>query len=132
MLEINGISDGRWMIGCLGDNQSVHTARLVGTLDEHTVGQIKELSQVVFNDDGFSDGDNFLIDLSGVKEIDHVGIAALMGILVGLSAKAGSLGLILPLEHPVRRALRVTGLERIFDLYETSSAAHDTVDALFS
>lgn len=127
MLKINESSDGQWTIGHLVSNQGIHSARLAGTLDEHTVGQLRELSDVVFDEDSFSSGDNFVIDLSEVTEIDHVGVAALIGILVGLSAKAGSLALILPPGHPVRHALRVTGLERAFDLFETQDAAYERV-----
>ena len=129
MLKINESSDGQWTIGRLDNKQGIHSARLAGTLDEHTVGQLRELSDVVFDENSFSSGDDFVIDLSEVTEIDHVGFAALVGILVGLSAKAGSLALVLPPEHPVRHALQVIGLERAFDIYDTQTAAYERVDA---
>ncbi|MBP6963066.1 MAG: STAS domain-containing protein [Armatimonadetes bacterium] len=129
MLEINGIREGRWIVGDLGNNRGIHTARLAGSLDEHTVGQLREMSEVVFDQKGFSIGDDFLIDLGAVTEIDHVGLAALIGILIALSAKAGSLGLVLPEEHPVKRALQVTGLERAFDIFDDQAAAYEKLAA---
>ena len=127
MLKTDESSDVQWTIGSLDHKQGIHSARIVGSLDEHSVGQLQELSHVVFDEESFSKGDDFLIDLNEVTEIDHVGFAALVEILVGLSAKAGSLALILPPEHPVRHALQVTGLERAFDIYETQTAAHERV-----
>jgi anti-anti-sigma factor len=131
MLKINESSDGQWATGRILHEQSVHTVRLTGTLDEHTVSQLRELSEVVFNEKGFSEGDHFLIDLSEVTEVDHVGLAALVGIMAGLAAKAGSLGLILPEGHPVRHALKVTGLDRVFELHETGDAARVIIRAVY-
>jgi anti-anti-sigma factor len=130
MLKTSESSDVQWTIGSSDHKQGVHSVRLVGSLDEHTVSQLRELSHVGVDEESFSNGDHFLIDLSEVTEIDHVGFAALVEILVGLSAKAGSLGLILPPEHPVRHALEVTGLDRAFDIFETHAAACEQVDAL--
>ena len=130
MLKTDESSDVQWTIGSLDHKQGIHSARLVGSLDEYTIGQLRELSHVVFDEEIFSNGDNFLIDLSEVTEIDHVGFAALVEILVGLSAKAGSLGLILPPEHPVRHALQVTGFDRAFDIFETHTAACEQVNVL--
>jgi anti-anti-sigma factor len=130
MLKTNESSDVQWTISSLEHKQGIHSARLVGSLDEHTVSQLRELSDVAFDEEGFSIGDDFVIDLAEVTEIDHVGFAALVGILVGISAKAGSLALILPPEHPVRHALQVTGLDRAFDVFETHTAACEQVDAL--
>ena len=129
-LMINNVSDGHWAIpvGCQGHD--THGVRLVGSLDEHTVSQLRELSEIVFDGAGFSDGDHFLIDVSEVTEIDHVGIAALVGITVMLAANAGSVSLILPMDHPIRHTLQVTGLDRIFDMNETTEAANRVVLAL--
>ena len=122
--------NGEWANGQNIDQQEVHTVKLTGSLDEHTVSQLKELSEVVFGDKGFSVGDHFLVDLSEVTEVDHVGLAALVGIIVGLAAKAGSAGLIIPEDHPVRHAIRVTGLDRVFDVHETNDSARITIHAL--
>ena len=120
----------QWESGRVLDEQSVHKVKLVGSLDEHKVSQLRELSEVVFDEKGFSEGDHFLLDLSEVTEIDHVGLAALLGIVVGLAVKAGSLGLVIPDDHPVRRALLVTGLDRVFELHETHDDAYGTILAL--
>ena len=130
LLTINKVSDGQWATDEAHRTQSLHNAKLVGSLDEHTVCQLRELSEIVFDKKSFSEGDHFLIDLSDVTDIDHVGLAALVGIIVALGAKAGSLGLILPEDHPVRHALQVTGLDRLFEIHETSDAANKIVLAL--
>ena len=130
MPNLNETTDGEWATGEDIGQRSVHTVKLTGSLDEHTVSQLRELSEVVFGEKGFSEGDHFLLDLSEVKEVDHVGLAALVGIIVGLAAKAGSAGLIIPEDHPVRHAIRVTGLDKVFDLHETNDAAYLTIRAL--
>ena len=110
--------------------RNVHSVTLKGSLDEHTISQVRELSGVIFNTESFADGDHFLIDLTQVTEIDHVGFAALVGIMLGLGVKIGSFGLVLPEEHPVRHALRVTGLDRVFEMHETDGEARETIFAL--
>ena len=110
--------------------RNVHRVTLNGSLDEHTVSQVRELSDLIFDEEGFSEGDHFLIDLTQVTEIDHVGFAALVGIMLGLGVRIGSFGLVLPEEHPVRRALRVTGLESVFEIHETRGEARETIFAL--
>jgi len=130
MLTINKSADGLWATDESRREQRVHSARLAGSLDEYTVSQLRELSDIVFDEKSFSEEDHFLIDLSEVTEIDHVGLSALVGIIVILAAKAGSVGLILPEEHPVRHALQVTGLHRVFEIHETAEAADKIVLAL--
>ena len=130
LLTINKRSYGEWATDGTHREQSVHNARLAGSLDEHTVSQLRELSDIVFDEKSFSEGDHFLIDLSEATEINHVGLAALVGIIVVLAAKAGSLGLILPADHPIRHALQVTGLDRFFEIHETAEAADGIVLAL--
>ena len=130
MPNIRKTQDGEWATGEDIDKRSVHTVKLTGSLDEHTVSQLRELSDVVFDEKPFSAGDHFLVDLSEVTEVDHVGLAALLGIIVGLAAKAGSAGLIIPEDHPVRHAIQVTGLDKVFDLHETNDAAYITIHAL--
>ena len=124
MRNVNETADGEWATGRIIHDKSVHTVRLTGSLDEHTVSQLRELSEVVFGEKGLLEGDHFLVDLCQVTEVDHVGLAALLGIVLGLAAKAGSAGLIVPEDHPVRHALQVTGLDRVFEMYETNEAAH--------
>jgi len=126
-LTINKVSDGQWATDEAHRTQSLHNAKLVGSLDEHTVCQLRELSEIVFDERSFSEGDHFLIDLSDVTEIDHVGLAALVGIILALGAKAGSLGLILPEDHPVREAFQVTGLDRVFEIHQTPDAANKII-----
>jgi anti-anti-sigma factor len=123
MLTINDALRAEWLTDVDDNKQRVHKAVLVGSLDEHTVSQLRELSTIVFDEESYSEGDHFLIDVSAVTEVDHLGLAALVGIIVVLAAKAGSLGLILPYEHPVRHALRVTGLDKVFNIHETPDAA---------
>jgi len=110
--------------------RNVHRVTLKGSLDEHTISQLRELSDVIFDEEGFSEGDHFLIDLTQVTEIDHVGLAALVGIMVELGVRIGSFGLVLPEEHPVRHALRVTGLDSVFEIHETHGEARETIFAL--
>ena len=130
LLTINKASDGQWTTDGTHPEKSVHNAKLAGSLDEHTVPQLRALSEIVFDEKSFSEGDHFLIDLSEVTDIDHVGLAALVGIIVVLAAKAGSLGLILPEDHPVREAFQVTGLDRVFEIHETADAADKIILAL--
>lgn len=119
MLKPNAAWDGR--------GRNVHSVSLEGVLDEHTIAQLRDLSQVIFGEKGFSEGDHFLIDLTRVTDIDHVGFAALVGIMVGLGIKAGSFGVVMPEEHPVRHALRITGMDKVFQVHETRGEADETI-----
>ena len=130
MLKINAGADGLGKVGRLHHEQSVHSVKLEGTLDQHTVCELRELCDAIFEKEEFSEGDHFIIDLTEVSEIDHVGFATLVGIMVELSVKAGSFGLILPEEHPIRRALHVTGIEKVFEVHESHSEAHEMILAL--
>jgi anti-anti-sigma factor len=123
LLTINKTSEGHWTSDDTDRSYSVHHARLAGSLDEHTVSQLRELSSIVFDGEGFSEGDHFLIDLNNVTEIDDLGFAALIGTIVVLASKAGSLGLILSVGHPIRHAFQVTGIDRVFEIHETAEAA---------
>jgi anti-anti-sigma factor len=59
-------------------------------------------------------GRDVLLDLAGVSTIDAAGIGA----LVSLQAAGIYLKLMNPTE-PVRAVLRLTGLEAVFEVYET-------------
>lgn len=129
MLTINNVYKGNWTTDAGSDGHGLHDARLTGILDEHTVSQLRKLSETVFDGAVFSDGDHFLIDITRVTEIDHVGLATLIGIITSLAANAGSVGLVVPMEHPVQRALKVTGLDRVFITHETVEAANGIIAA---
>jgi len=129
-LTINETADGEWASDGDQGRHSVHCVRLAGTIDEHTVGQLRELSDIVFDENRYSEGDHFIIDLSEVTEIDHVGLSAMVGIIVALATKAGTIGLVLQRDHPVRHALQVTGLDRVFDIHESAEAADKVIFAV--
>jgi anti-anti-sigma factor len=123
LLTINEVMDGEWVSDGEDQRHSIHTARLAGSIDEHTVAKLGELSDIVFDENRFSAGDHFIIDLREVTEIDSLGLSTMVGIIVTLAAKAGSIGLVLQEDHPVRRALRVTGLDRVFDIHTSTESA---------
>jgi len=130
LLTINETSDGEWSTDAENRRSSIHTVRLAGCVDEHTVGQLSELSEIVFNENRYSAGDHFIIDLCEVTEIDDIGLSTMVGMVVVLAAKAGSVGLILQTDHPMRRVLRITGLDRVFDIHESSESANKIIFAL--
>jgi anti-anti-sigma factor len=130
LLTINEVSDGDWLSDGEHQGYRIHTARIAGTIDEYTVAQLRELSEIVFDEKRFAEGDHFIINLLEVTEIDHLGLSAMVGIIVALAAKAGTIGVVAQEHHPVRRAFRVTGLDRVFDIHESADDAEKVIFAL--
>jgi anti-anti-sigma factor len=127
LLKINEAPDGDWSSEGAHLGRRIHTVRLTGSVDEHTVAQLRKLSEIVFDERRFAAGDHFIINLLEVTEIDHLGLSAMLNIIMVLATKAGTIGVVAQEHHPVQRAFRVTGLDKVFDIHESAEDAERAV-----
>lgn len=87
---------------------------MAGEIDLHSAPQVR--SNI---DTRLAEGQTQIaIDLTGVEFIDSSGLAALISGQKKATEESGSLVLVSPTE-PVKRALSVTGLDKVFDIYDS-------------
>lgn len=87
---------------------------MAGEIDLHSAPQVRN-----HIDSRLSQGQTQIaLDLTSVEFIDSSGLAALISGRKKATEAAGSLVLVSPTE-PVIRALSVTGLDKVFDVYDS-------------
>lgn len=85
---------------------------MAGEIDLHSASQVRTNI-----DTRLSQGQTQIaVDLAGVEFIDSSGLAALISGRKKAAETSGSLVLVAPTE-PVKRALSVTGLDKVFKVY---------------
>lgn len=96
-----------------------HTVLEVGgEVDVYTAPRLRErLVEMV--DEGARD---VIVDLGRVEFLDSTGLGVLVGALKRLRAAGGSLALVCSHER-LLKIFRITGLDRVFALYDTVEAA---------
>lgn len=99
----------------LGD---VTIVDLDGEVDVYTAPQLKQqtielLQQGVLH---------IVVNLTAVEYLDSTALGVLIGGLKRLRERGGTLGLICP-NPRIRRIFEITGLDRIFDIFETDEQA---------
>lgn len=87
---------------------------MAGEIDLHSAPQVRN-NIVSRLDEGQT---QIAIDLAGVDFIDSSGLAALISGRKKAAEATGALVLISPTD-PVKRALSVTGLDKVFDIYDS-------------
>lgn len=85
--------------------------RAEGEIDIYTCTKLKEKIYTIL-DTGAKD---LAVDLSQVTYIDSTGLGVFIGVLRNLKEKGGSMELLNPTPR-VEKVLRITGLDRVFDV----------------
>lgn len=88
--------------------------RLNGEFDSYTCSRVRSV-MIELIEKGTND---LLIDLTGVEYIDSSGLGVLVGGSKRINAKGGKIHLLI-LDSQIREVFRMTGLERIFPIYQT-------------
>lgn len=89
-----------------------------GEVDLYSAPRLKEL----IGDLAAGGRIRIAVDLQGVEFMDSTGLGVLISGLKRCREAGGSLSLVAPTE-PVRRVLSITGLDKVFPIHETTSAA---------
>nr|WP_279671383.1 STAS domain-containing protein [Flexivirga meconopsidis] len=100
-LDITGSDEGDFTV-----------IRLVGDVDVSAAARLRDgLSRLITEPD-----EKVLVDLSEVPFLDSTGLGVLVARLKQLRQGGGDLGLVVPSERLMRN-LRITGLDRVFNVY---------------
>ncbi len=89
-----------------------------GEINITTYEQLEQKAREAFN----AGTRDLLLDLTEVTFVDSTGLGALIGTRRRVHAFHGSLGLVIPNEA-VMKVFTITGLEKVFDIYDTLDAA---------
>lgn len=100
----------------------VPVIELQGEIDVYTAPQLKQ-QMIVLMEDGAR---QILINLSHVDYMDSTALGVLIGGLKRIREMDGNMALICPAPR-TRRVFEVTGLDKIFDIYNSQSEALEAV-----
>lgn len=89
-----------------------------GEVDLYSAPRLKS----VIGDLTASGRNRIAVDLGGVEFMDSTGLGVLIGGLKRCREADGALALVAPAE-PVRKVLTITGLDKVFPIYNTASEA---------
>jgi anti-sigma B factor antagonist len=98
-----------------GDWSVLHVG---GEVDLFTAPKVKEQILDLLN----AGTTNLVVDLEQVTFMDSTGIGVLIGALRRLREREGALALVCP-QGPVLRVLEVTGLHKVFDIFDSVDKA---------
>jgi anti-sigma B factor antagonist len=87
-----------------------------GELDAHTAPRLKEELAYVIE----SGAHQLIIDLEGLEFLDSTGLGALLSALKRARAHDGSVDIICT-QIRILRIFKITGLDRVFDIYDSAS-----------
>lgn len=88
--------------------------RADGELDVSTAPQLRQTITTALDD---GDG-TVIVDLTAVTFMDSTTLGVLIGVHNRVREDGGALGLVCP-EEKLRRVFRITGLDKVFTLYDT-------------
>jgi anti-sigma B factor antagonist len=91
--------------------------RAEGELDVGTAAQMRETVSAALDEH-----DRLVVDLSAVTFLDSVTLGVLIGAYNRTKDGGGALAVVVTDER-VRRVFRITGLDKVFAMYETLEAA---------
>lgn len=103
-------SEGAWTV--LG---------VAGEIDLFSAPQLKDQIAELIGEQG----GRLLVNLENVSFMDSTGLGVLLGALKRLKERDGSLALVCP-PGPVHRVLTLTGLHKVFPIYESLEDAART------
>jgi len=92
---------------------------LEGEVDVYTAPQLKQ-QMLALLDGGATE---IMVDLTKVDYLDSTGLGVLIGGLKRMREREGNVVLICPNQR-VRRVFEITGLDKIFDIFNSEAEAH--------
>lgn len=101
---------------------SIPVIDLTGEVDAYTSARFREVMLDIID----SEGASVIVSMSDVEYIDSSGLGALVGGLKRVSERNGKIVIVCD-KPQVRKVFEITGLEKVFPIYDTEDAA---VDAL--
>ena len=99
-------------------NGAVTVIELSGEVDAYTSARFREIMVETIEDGG----SNLIISMVGVEYIDSSGLGALVGGLKRASERNGRIVIVCD-QPQVRKVFEITGLEKVFPLFEVEAAA---------
>lgn len=99
-------------------NGKITVIQLAGELDAYTAARFKEVMVDAIEDGG----ENLIVSMADVEYIDSSGLGALVGGLKRVSERRGKI-VILSAQPQVRKVFEITGLERVFPLFDDEDEA---------
>lgn len=106
-LDITGTDEGDFTV-----------IRLVGDVDVSSAGRLRDALARLIPDRA----EKVLVDLSDVPFLDSTGLGVMVARLKQQRAGGGEMALVIPSERLLRN-FRITGLDRVFHIYETVAEA---------
>ncbi|MEY2420596.1 MAG: anti-sigma factor antagonist [Acidimicrobiaceae bacterium] len=102
--------------------ETATTAIVAGEIDISNASRLRsELDQVAARDVGL------IVDLAGVTYLDSSGIGELFALAARLTARGGTLALVVPDGSPLRRLLRITQFQEAAPVCASRDAAAQIV-----
>ncbi len=99
-------------------NGKVTTIELSGEVDAYTSARFREVMVETIENGGA----NLIVSMLGVEYIDSSGLGALVGGLKRASEHDGRIVIVCD-QPQVRKVFEITGLEKVFTLFDTEDAA---------
>ncbi|MBI2843471.1 MAG: STAS domain-containing protein [Armatimonadetes bacterium] len=106
-------------------DSGVPVITLDGEVDVYTAPQLKQ-QMVSLLESGTT---HMVIDLTNVEYFDSTALGVLIGGLKRIRERDGNLSLICPSPR-IRRVFEITGLDKIFDIYDNAEEARSGIAAL--
>lgn len=101
---------------------SVPVIELSGEVDAYTSARFREIMLDIID----SEGASIVISMVQVEYIDSSGLGALVGGLKRVSERNGKIVIVCD-KPQVRKVFEITGLEKVFPIYDTEEAALEAV-----
>lgn len=95
---------------------------LTGEVDVYTAPQLKQQMIVLLEGGARA----LIVDLTKVEYLDSTALGVLIGGLKRLRERDGNVVLVCPSPR-IRRVFEITGLDKIFDIYETQADATESM-----
>ena len=113
-----GIAEVNFKINTRTDDD-LPAIELEGEVDVYTAPQLKQ-QMLALLDGGATE---IMVDLTKVDYLDSTGLGVLIGGLKRMREREGNVVLICPNQR-VRRVFEITGLDKIFDIFNSEAEAH--------
>jgi len=108
-------------------NGDVAVIDLAGEVDAYTSARFREVMIDIIDDGGV----NLIVSMAKVEYIDSSGLGALVGGLKRTSERKGRIVLVCD-QSQVRKVFEITGLEKVFPIFDTEQEALEAARALTS
>lgn len=103
-------------------DEGLPVIELEGEVDVYTAPQLKQ-QMIVMLEGGAK---QILVNLANVEYLDSTALGVLIGGLKRMREMDGNMTLVCPSPR-IRRVFEITGLDKIFDIYQSESEAADAI-----